>query len=89
MKLTGNIVSGNEFFFGEIAWENGKITSITSKDVPVADADLILPGFIDIHTHGGGGCRFEILLVNSKNRLCESGFVNTVLYFNLFFDIFQ
>lgn len=54
MKLTGNIVSGNEFFFGEIAWENGKITSITSKDVPVADADLILPGFIDIHLHGLG-----------------------------------
>ena len=54
MKLTGNIVSGNEFFFGEIAWENGKITSITSKDVPVADADLILPGFIELHLHGIG-----------------------------------
>ena len=54
MKLTGNIVSGSRFFSGEINWENGKILSVTPKGTPVDGADLILPGFIDVHLHGLG-----------------------------------
>ena len=41
----------------------GKIASLTEKpdrDLPVIDAQgqLVMPGFIDIHVHGGGGADF-------------------------------
>lgn len=50
---------------GTIVIENGIISSVSEVDVPVRDALVIdakgnyaAPGFIDIHTHGGGGFDF-------------------------------
>ena len=48
---------------GNIYVENGKITEITPKAYSVEDiidmsGKYISPGFIDIHTHGGGGYSF-------------------------------
>jgi N-acetylglucosamine-6-phosphate deacetylase len=50
---------------GTILIENGKITAVSDKDLPFESAQVIdagrryaSPGFIDIHTHGGGGYDF-------------------------------
>ncbi len=58
------IVCGERIVEGYVYFENGKITEISQKDYPV-DAEFdamglyVTPGFIDIHTHGGGGFPFE------------------------------
>ena len=43
--------------------ENEKILAVTKEEIPSdleinADGNYISPGFIDIHTHGGGGADF-------------------------------
>src|SRR5690606_38191450 len=50
---------------GTIVIEDGKISLITTGDVPSEDCicrnakgNYVSPGFIDIHTHGGGGHDF-------------------------------
>lgn len=58
------IVLHDRIFDGYIYFENGKITEVTEKDYPVLrEYDLrgyyVSAGFIDIHTHGGGGNAFE------------------------------
>ncbi|MBB3108251.1 N-acetylglucosamine-6-phosphate deacetylase [Paenibacillus phyllosphaerae] len=62
-----NIVAGGSSFEGEALVENGTITAITpkekgssDKDVPVIDGEggWLLPGFIDVHVHGGYGSDF-------------------------------
>ena len=52
MKLKGNILTSRGWFLGEIAFGE-TIESIRGK----ADAKprYIVPGFIDVHVHGGGG----------------------------------
>ena len=49
---------------GYIYFKNGRIMDVTSADYPVREQyDMtgfyVSPGFIDIHTHGGGGNPFE------------------------------
>ena len=58
------IIQRDGIFSGYVYFENGKITEVTASDYPVsAEYDMtgyyVSPGFIDIHTHGGGGYRFE------------------------------
>ena len=58
------IVLRDRVFDGYIYFENGKITEISEKEYPVLrEYDLmgyyVSAGFIDIHTHGGGGNAFE------------------------------
>ena len=58
------IILDNCFFDGYIYFENGKIVDVTEKDLPVSEEyDMtglyVSAGFIDIHTHGGGGYAFE------------------------------
>ena len=58
------IILEDRIFDGYIYFENGKITEVTSKDYPVCEeydrtGYYVSAGFIDIHTHGGGGYRFE------------------------------
>ena len=58
------IILGDSFFDGYVYFENGRIIEVSSNDYPVSDtfdmSDLyVSAGFIDIHTHGGGGYRFE------------------------------
>lgn len=50
-----------EFFSGAVGFEDGRITEITangaSGDIDAHGAYLI-PGLIDVHSHGRGGCDF-------------------------------
>ena len=51
-------------FNGYVYFENGTVKEVTDREHPVSEEyDLrgyyVSPGFIDIHTHGGGGNRFE------------------------------
>ena len=60
-KLDGHILTPTGFVRGAMEFaESGKITRITGDATTIAsvrDATLpiILPGFIDLHVHGGGG----------------------------------
>lgn len=58
------IILSDGIFDGYVYFENGKITEVSTADHPVqAEYDMtgyfVSPGFIDIHTHGGGGNPFE------------------------------
>ncbi len=58
---SGNILTPQGFVQGTIHWDaDGRITNIIGHDISEAEArasrePLILPGFIDLHVHGGGG----------------------------------
>lgn len=66
---------------GYIYFKNGRIMDVTSADYPVREQyDMtgfyVSPGFIDIHTHGGGGNPFEGSvddIVNGCNFHLEHG----------------
>jgi N-acetylglucosamine-6-phosphate deacetylase len=55
--LTGNILTTEGWIHGTIEFANGRITSLTGERVDPATNDdpYLLPGFIDLHVHGGGG----------------------------------
>lgn len=55
--LSGNILTPDGWINGSLSFENGRITAITgvAADPAKNDAPYILPGFIDLHVHGGGG----------------------------------
>ena len=55
--LTGNILTTDGWIYGTLEYENGRITALTGErvDPSTNDAPYILPGFIDLHVHGGGG----------------------------------
>ena len=56
------IVLPNSIFDGYIVFEDGKIAEITQNapDCEITDlsGNYVMAGFIDIHTHGGGGYSF-------------------------------
>lgn len=58
------IILEDRIFDGYVYFENDKITEVSAQDHPVSEEyDMtgfyVSAGFIDIHTHGGGGYRFE------------------------------
>jgi len=55
--LSGNILTPEGWRYGELTFANGRIASIAGDAVDPAnnDAPYLLPGFIDLHVHGGGG----------------------------------
>ena len=58
------ILLEDRIFDGYVYFEEGIIIDVTSEERSVTDTyDMtgyyVSPGFIDIHTHGGGGYRFE------------------------------
>ena len=55
--LSGNILTPGGWIHGSLSFENGRIASIAGAPADPArnDAPYILPGFIDLHVHGGGG----------------------------------
>lgn len=58
------IITPEGLFDGVLLFEEGKITALTQEapmGVEILDAreKYVSPGFIDIHTHGGGGYPFE------------------------------
>ncbi len=61
---SNKILFSDRIFDGYVYFDDGKITDITSAEYTVDKeynaTDLyVSPGFIDIHTHGGGGNAFE------------------------------
>jgi N-acetylglucosamine-6-phosphate deacetylase len=56
--LTGNILTPDGWIHGTLEYDAGRITAIDGEraDPSKNDAPYILPGFIDLHVHGGGGC---------------------------------
>ena len=54
-KIRGNIVTPSEVFEGEISFSE-KIVSVKKLGKKNSTLPMILPGFIDLHIHGGGGC---------------------------------
>ena len=58
------IILEEGLFDGYVYFDNGKITDVTAKEIPFSEEyDMtgyyVSAGFIDIHTHGGAGNRFE------------------------------
>ena len=58
------IILEDRILDGYLYFENGVITDVTTEERPAGEVyDVtgcyVSPGFIDIHTHGGGGYRFE------------------------------
>ncbi len=58
------IILADKIFDGYIYFDDGKITEVTTKDISVStEYDMtglyVSAGFIDLHTHGGGGYPFE------------------------------
>ncbi len=55
--LTGNILTPDGWIRGTLHCESGRITALEGGAVdPATNGDpYILPGFIDLHVHGGGG----------------------------------
>jgi N-acetylglucosamine-6-phosphate deacetylase len=56
-SLEGNILTTDGWVRGRLETEQGRITRIVGDRVDPAqnDTPYILPGFIDLHVHGGGG----------------------------------
>ncbi|HZJ77663.1 MAG TPA: N-acetylglucosamine-6-phosphate deacetylase [Clostridia bacterium] len=60
--INGKIITPAGITEGSLNIENGKIVGINTRfdsDAVIdAQGKYISPGFVDIHTHGGGGCDF-------------------------------
>ena len=61
---SGNIIYGDKIIPGYVYHENGKIVAVTDEELPFdeeydAGTKFVSAGFIDVHTHGGGGFPFE------------------------------
>ena len=52
-KVSGKIINYNDSYFGEITFDK-KILNI-NKVEEIYSQDYIIPGFVDLHCHGGGG----------------------------------
>lgn len=61
MPLTGHILTPTGFVRGTLRHAQGRIVALQGEPVDEAqvradtDTPLLLPGFIDLHVHGGGG----------------------------------
>ena len=58
--LTGHFLTPSGFVRGVLRCQDGRIESlegqpVSEDEVRGADTPLILPGFVDLHVHGGGG----------------------------------
>jgi N-acetylglucosamine-6-phosphate deacetylase len=54
-KIQGNILTPEGFIQAEITYSE-KIISIKEVALEKNNLQIIIPGFIDLHVHGGGGC---------------------------------
>jgi N-acetylglucosamine-6-phosphate deacetylase len=66
--LTGNILTPDGWITARSSFENGRITMVdgTPADPANNDAPYILPGFIDLHVHGGGGA--DVMEAATRSR---------------------
>ena len=61
---SNNIITDGKILSGYVYYEDGKIAAVTFDELPFTDEldagdDYVSAGFIDPHTHGGGGYPFE------------------------------
>ena len=52
-KIKGKLINYNQTFYGEVFFNN-KIREIRKTEL-LEEVNLIIPGFIDLHCHGGNG----------------------------------
>ena len=62
--VSDKIILGNRLFDGYIYFEDGIISAVTADELQFSDeydarGCYVSAGFIDIHTHGGGGYPFD------------------------------
>ena len=61
MNFSGHILTPTGYLRGDLSWAEGRIVVIEGDAVSeaavrdAADTPIALPGFIDLHVHGGGG----------------------------------
>ena len=77
-SIKGKIINYNESFFGEIIF-NQNINKINKIETFNNDV-IIIPGFVDLHCHGGNG--FDTMegyasIKNQFQRLHRKHFVNS------------
>jgi N-acetylglucosamine-6-phosphate deacetylase len=58
--VSGCILTSDGFVRGTLHWQAGRITAIQGNSIDASTAQtcgepIVLPGFIDLHVHGGGG----------------------------------
>jgi N-acetylglucosamine-6-phosphate deacetylase len=75
MMIRGEIVTGKPgqpSFYAEIRIFGGRIAAVTevSGTSSMSD-DLIVPGFIDIHVHGGAGADFMEGDIEKVSDICR------------------
>jgi len=56
-ELVGRIVTPDGVVEGRLGIERDRITAVVAEPIP-ADAPWLVPGFVDMHVHGGGGHTF-------------------------------
>jgi N-acetylglucosamine-6-phosphate deacetylase len=59
-SLQGHLLTPGGFVTGQLQWSNGRIVALQGHAFPEAEVrgsalPIVLPGFIDLHVHGGGG----------------------------------
>jgi len=76
----GKVITPNRIIpDGSVYIENNKIVEVSEKDILFPDSEIIdaqgnyiSPGFIDIHTHGAGGCDFMDCTVEAYLKIAET-----------------
>ncbi len=57
--INGKVYKNGVFVEEDLVLENGKIVQLesvrTEEKIYDADGNYVVPGFIDVHTHGGAG----------------------------------
>ncbi len=70
------IIVGENLFSGYVYIDNGVIFDVTDKEMPFETeydytGNFVSPGFIETHTHGGGGYPFLSSSVDSVINACD------------------
>jgi N-acetylglucosamine-6-phosphate deacetylase len=56
-RIRGRLLTDGKLLTGTLAWEGARITSLQLEgEIGGADLPLVVPGFVDLHIHGFGGC---------------------------------
>ena len=87
--IGGKIIAPDSVLEGySLYFEGGSILAITKDDLPFDDlidagGKYVSPGFIDIHTHGGGG--FDFMHGTLKSLLQHHSSNASILWHSAFF----
>ena len=65
------IFTGSEFEAGEFFVENGRFSSSGSAGSTDLQGAYVIPGLIDIHTHGNSGCDFYDANVEGLEKMAR------------------